>query len=263
MRVRIVLASMISFSVIAADTSSAQNSGDQYRKDEATGLVYQKIKRTIDRPVQETRMVQRQQTTYTPRTVTETRPTARTTYYPAVQTVLEPYIANRWNPFARPSLGYRFRGVTTWQAQTDVVNQTTQRTEYVADTRTFDVPETVNRIVREQREDWEPVASLGRPAPASPQQQALASRLQPLDSGDRMVPLGNTSVASRTIAAPRIAANAIGHRMASDPPRRSAGHSGQPATNLTLPQRRGYGQALPPATAPFGVAAFPVPTIMR
>jgi len=234
--------------------SQAPVTGNGYSVDPETGIAYAPVHKTIQKPVQETRMVQRQETTYTPRTVTETRPTTRTTYYPTTRTILEPYIANRWNPFTRPSVAYRFVPQTHWQAQTDVVNQTSTRTEYVAETTTRQVPETVNKIVREERVELEPLGYVGAAPAVAPGQAELAERLRPLGSGERIVPFssGGTAVANRTTTAPRIASTTVG---GFGSPSRSYAQGGHQATELR-PQT-GYGQALPPAAGGTGVATLP------
>lgn len=247
-------ASVVFASVTGASIATAQAPAGGVMKDPVTGQAVVPVRRTIARPVQETRMVTRQQSTFTPRVVSETRPTTRTTFYPTTQTTVQPYVANRWNPFARPSIAYRFVPQTVWKSQTDVVDQTTLKTEYVAETKTFQVPETVTKMKQEEQLTYQPVGvvkpiTAGQPA-VDPAQAALAARLRPLGSNERVVPYGsqqgsayaNSAVASlpRTTSVPRIASSSIAGnriatrgRMQSDPPARSPGQSGQRATDLT------------------------------
>lgn len=260
MQARIFSALLISAGCVTG--VSAQNTGSQIGIDDRTGVAYQRVERTVTKPVQETQMVTRQETRYTPRVVTETRPATRTTYFPSTQTVLEPYVANRWNPFVRPSLAYRFVPKTEWRAQTDVVHQTTTRTEYVAETTTRQVPQLVTRMKTERQITHEPVGRLQADPSTqgpmmSPADTELAKRLRPLGSHERVATFASRSNLPRTTTAPRIATSSVmttplgtptriatRGQMPSDPPRRGAAQSGQPATDLTR-QSRSYSSPLP------------------
>ncbi|MEM9643472.1 MAG: hypothetical protein AAF989_00650 [Planctomycetota bacterium] len=251
---------------LTASAQSANGAGMQV--DPQTGTAYVAVRETVATPVVETRMVDRRQTTYTPRTVTETRPTTRTTFYPKTQTVLEPYVANAWNPFVRNSIAYRFVPRTHWQAQTDVVQQTTTRTEYVAETKTTKVPETVHRIEQRERIRHEPVGTVRSVQPSvSPDQAALAARLRPIGSDQRVVPLGQSpAVAARTTSSPRIASTSVAgtSRFAGNQTYSSLpyGQGGERATEL-VPRSNVYGQPLPPATSGLNVAGLPPLPIFR
>ncbi|MEM8666430.1 MAG: hypothetical protein AAGG48_02870 [Planctomycetota bacterium] len=208
---------------------TALGQGGYYTNDE-TGIVYQRVTQTIDRPVVETQIEQRQQTVYRPQTVTETTPQTRTIYTPVMEYHWEPRVHGRWNPFQRPTVVYHHVPRTHWEANSEVVQRTSTRTEWVAENRTIDVPRRVMRMEREQKVAYRPVGQVSPTNRALSNQDAIASRLRPLDAGTSFSPLGSTRVAARTVSAPRIAST-VG-QMQSDPPRRSVSQGGMRATTL-------------------------------
>jgi hypothetical protein len=240
--------------------ADAQQAG-RFQTDPSTGIVYQPRTTTIERPVVETKMEQREQTIYRPQTVTETRPENRTTYSPVVEYKWEPRLHGRWNPFQRPTIKYHHVGRSRWEARNEVVNRTNTRTEYVAEKRTVEVPTRVVRMQREQKTDY---VAVGRVAPkqnAPAVNTAIASRLRPLNSNESVAPIHSTPqiASTQSFAAPRIAASTVG-RMTSDPPRRAMGQSGLRATTLAPGVR---GQVLPSSSGGIGVAGLPSLPIFR
>ena len=141
MHVRIyskVVRPAIQFAVVAAATSifctsAAAQSNPGLMTDPSTGIVYQTVTRTVERPVVETRIDSRQQTVYRPQTVTENRPETRTYYTPIVEYKWQPKVHGRWNPFRRPTVAYHHVPTTHWERRDDVVNRTVTRTEWVAE----------------------------------------------------------------------------------------------------------------------------------
>jgi len=240
-------------------TVNAQSSAGYYT-DPDTGIVYQKVTKTIDRPVVETKVEQREQTVYRPQTVTETRPENRTIYSPVVEYRWEPRLHGRWNPFRQPTVQYHHVGRTRWEARNEVVQRSNTRTDWVAEKRTVDVPQRIVRMQREQKVDYEPV---GRVAPkqASPPgaTNGIAQRLRPLNSNETVAPLRQSGpvIASRPLGPPRVAASTVG-RMTSDPPRRSLNQGGLPATTLAPVAPGVHGQPLPPATSGIAAPALPI-----
>ena len=109
-------------SLVTSAVASAQApSGNGLYTDPETGLVYRQVKRTIDRPVTQTRMEKQTQTVLRPETVTESRPSTRTVYTPIVEHSWEPRIHNRWNPFQRPTVAYHHVPRTRWEARSETV----------------------------------------------------------------------------------------------------------------------------------------------
>lgn len=236
-----------------------------YVTDPATGIVYQKVTKTVERPVVETKTETRDQTIYRPQTVTETKPESRTVYTPVVEYEWQPRVHGRWNPFQRPTVQYHHVPNTRWEARNEIVERTNTRTEWVAEKRSIEVPQRIVRMQREQRVDLEPV---GRVAPSSQQaspagvDSAIASRLRPLDSNTRIEPLNQSRIATSSTLAPRVAASTLG-RMTSDPPRRSPGQGGMRATDLYRSAPAVRGQALPPVSGGVGVANLPSMNFLR
>lgn len=235
-------------------------SGSRYQTDPQTGIVYEPRTTTVDRPVVETKMEKREQTIYRPQTVTETRPENRTTYSPVVEYKWEPRLHGRWNPFTRPTIQYHHVGETKWEARNEVVQRVNTRTDWVAEKRTVEVPTQTVRIEREQQTDLVAVGRVAPAQPAAPVNNAIASRLRPLNSNETVAPISQPMIAG-TYAAPRVAASTVG-RMTSDPPRRSIGQGGLRANTLGVaPGVRG--QALPPNTSGIGIANLPSLPILR
>lgn len=148
-----------------------QNAG--FFTDPATGIVYRKVTRTIDKPVVETKVTQRQQTIYKPKTVTETRPTTRRMYIPVTENRWVPQVEGRWNPFVQPRVAYKQVPETRWQIKDEVIAETKTQVKWEPETQTVSVPQQTMKMTREQVVDFEPI---GRVAPQPTQPQVVASR---------------------------------------------------------------------------------------
>ena len=206
--------------------------GGDYMTDPETGIVYRKVTRTVETPVTSTQMQQRTQTVYTPKTVTETRPTTRTVYTPIIENRWEPRVHGRWNPFVAPTVAYHAVPQTHWTSRQETVQQTETKTQWVAEKRTIEVPTQTVSVQRKQEVNYEAVGRVADPAAAV--QNAIAARLRPLRSDERIEPTAIASapvVTGRSYVAPRIAASTVG-RMTSDPPRRTLSQGGLRAKEL-------------------------------
>ncbi|MEM6981072.1 MAG: hypothetical protein AAF539_15535 [Planctomycetota bacterium] len=242
---------------LSAPVADAEDAASFYT-DPATGIVYRKVFRTVERPVVETKMTRQEQTVYTPETVTRAKPEIRRTYQPVTQFSWQPRIEGRWNPFRQPRVAYHHVPETRWQARDEIVTRNEVRTQWKAEKRFADVPETTTRISRQEVVDFEPV---GRVAPApvpgttlgtsslaavqpnlSPE---IASRLRPLSSGEVVQP-GSAGYASTQTLATR-------QRIRSDL------ESGMRPTDL-VPRSGGY---VAPPTVATGVAGLPVMSLWR
>ncbi len=255
---RSVNVAAITASVVLVQDAAAQNTG-QY-VDESTGIVYRQVTRTIEKPVVETKIEQREQTVYRPQTITETKPEARTVYTPVVEYQWQPRLEGRWNPFRQPTVAYQHVPTTRWEARNEIVNRTSARTQWVAETRTVDVPQQLVRMEREQKVEYEAVAKVAAQPTIDAASAQIASRLRPLAANTPIQPLAPT-IPSSAYSSPRIASSSVG-RMTSDPPRRSLSQSGMRSNDLIPSSPAGHGQALPP-TASTGVAGLPLPTFLR
>lgn len=181
----------IATSLLCSNASGQGSSG--YYTDPDTGIIYRKVIRTVERPVVETKVEQRQQTIYRPQTVTETTPQPRTVFSPVVEYCWEPRLHGRWNPFQKPTWAYHHVARTHWERRDEMVEQTNTRTEWVAENRTIEVPKQVVRMEREETTDYQVVGRVpNRQANPSGVSTAIASRLRPIDPGA----LGSTRIAS-------------------------------------------------------------------
>jgi len=223
-----------------------------YYTDPATGIVYRKVHRTIERPTVETQIQPQESTVYRPETVVEVRPETRTVYRPVVSYGWEPVVRNRWNPFAQPTLQYEHTPRTHWEARSETVEHRQTRTNWVAEHRRVDVPQQVVKIQREEKVDYEPIGRVA-PSQATPPNSAdaaLAARLRPLNSGAAVAPLPAGGYSSGPALASSFGEAA----------RRSSDQVGLRATDL---QSSGYSSTLPLPPAPIGVARTPLMPLWR
>jgi hypothetical protein len=250
-----MVAAAFSATAIITTTVHAQSG---LQTDPATGIVYQSQTTTVERPVVETKLEQREQTVYRPQTVTETRPQHRTVYTPIVEYNWEPRMHGRWNPFTQPTIHYHHVGRTKWEARNERIDHVATRTEWVAEKRTVEVPTQVVRIQREQKTDYVPVGRV-QPSGTPAGGDSIAARLRPLNSNETVSPISPAPqyASNGYYNSPQIAAGTVG-RMTSDPPQRSVSQSGMPASNLSPGV---YGQPLPPASN--GIATLPSLPIFR
>ena len=266
-----------------------------YYTDPATGTVYRKFVRTVDRPVVETKVQKKEQTVFRPETVTESVPERATVFMPVTEHAWQPVLHGRWNPFRQPSVTYHHVPVTSWKQQQSTTTRTQTRTNWVAEKRMVDVPQRIVSMKREEKVDYEAVGRIAPPAQATPPSIStqIASRLRPLNANESIQPTGQSRIASSGWA-PRGTAVAnngtlysgygtsfgntaygagsnfpsTGSRVASslgqltsDPPRRNFNQGGLRATELY--PRSQYGQALPPVSSGTGIANLPGMRLFR
>ena len=255
---------VVIFIGLAASTARAQTAGSGYFTDPTTGLVYQQIQKTVQQPRVETKMETQEQTVYRPETVKETYPETKTMLTPVTKYQWQAYLEGRWNIFRQPTVAYRQVPYTEWQAQTQTINRTATRTNYVPEKRTVQVPHRIVKMENKQVTEFEVVGRVAPKASPTAASTAIASRLRPLASNESVQPLGagQTMIARAPGAittlpsVPRIASTTVG-RLTSDPPRRSVGQGGMRANELYYHSPSGYGQALPPTTGGVGIANLP------
>ena len=194
------------FTILVTDAHAQSG----YFTDPETGIVYQKVTRTIEKPVIETKVEHRHETVYRPQTVTETRPHSRTIFTPIVEYKWKPEMHGRWNPFRPPSVKYKQVPQTTWEAREEVVQRTNTRTEWIVEKRTIEVPQQLVRMTREQSVDYQPVGRLSPSSQSPGISNNIASRLQPLENGATFRSFDSTTLAQTTFGPPRIAASTVG-----------------------------------------------------
>lgn len=192
---------------LSREATADQNAG--FFTDPATGIVYRKVTRTIDKPIVETKVTQRQQTIYKPKTITETRPTTRRMYIPVTENRWVPRVEGRWNPFVQPRVAYKNVPQTRWQVKDEVIAETKTQVKWEPETQTVSVPQQSLRMTREQVVDFEPI---GRVAPQSASPQAVASksnlspeiaaRLRPMNPGTSVNPTVSAGVRASNNTSP-------------------------------------------------------------
>jgi hypothetical protein len=280
-KLAVILVLMLSQNVLA-------QSG--YYTDDATGIVYQKVTRTIDRPVIQTKVEQQQQTVFRPQTITETSPQTNTIYTPILEYKWEPRVHGRWNPFQRSTVAYHHVPQTRWEARNQVVQRTSTRTEWVAEKRVIDVPRQFVRMERKQEIDYRPIGRVApnSVAPNSSQiasapnvsslniNQEIASRLRPLDANTRIQPFNPSSVAATATVAARslgasgtLGAPGVMSTTGTMSPtggvaqQRNATQNGLPATNLDVGVPMRSMPPMPPSNSSSGIATLPAPPVFR
>ena len=244
--------SLFFFALAISSNASAQNNAAYYT-DPATGIVYQPVTRTVERPVVETKIRTENRTVYRPETVTEIKPQSRTIFVPVVEYAWEPQIHGRWNPFRQPYVAYQHVPRMRWQARNDVIQHRSTQTQWVAETQQVNIPERIVRMERQQKTDLEPVGRVAPTQVAGNPPSSIASRLHPLQPGVRIAPLHRAP--SATVASARTTVgNTSGYASA-----RTADQEGMPAKTLY----RAQSPTLPPSSTATGIARMPTGTMFR
>ena len=220
-------------------------------------LFTSKVTKTVERPVVETKVEQREQTVFRPQTVTETTPAVANRLHSGSRVQvgteshrpLEPISStDRCLPSCPPSpLGSSQRGGST---------QPTHAPSGSQEKRTIDVPQRIVRMQREQKVDYEVVGRVSPQQGESTRASRARSRrvFAPWTPTHRSNPLGQTDrYAGSTFTPGRVSASTVG-RLTSDPPRRTAGQGGMRAQELSPVASGLRGQALPPVSNGVGVA---------
>lgn len=238
---------------ILDSSAIAQDGGSGFYTDPATGIVYRRNVRTVERPVTETVMTKQEQTVYTPETVVSSTPEVRRTLTPVVEYRWQPKMEGRWNPFREPRVAYHHVPEMRWQARDEVVNKTDTYVQWKAEKKITEVPQRLTRIAREQKVDFEPV---GRVAPqtavasTSNIDPQIAARLRPMSAGENVTPMRSTAVYP---GAPMVATG-TGDTL------RSSLNTGMRPTDL-VPNTSGVYGTPPGSTT--GVAGLPIMSIWR
>ena len=105
---------------------------------------------TVNRPVTETHLEQRESVVYRPRVTTELRDTPQTTPLVVTEYHWTPVYRRSWNVFAPPYLTYEWLPQTHVETRTDIVKTACTRSEYVPEKVTQQVPVTTQSYVPEK-----------------------------------------------------------------------------------------------------------------
>lgn len=120
-------------------------------RDPTTGRLFQQelVTRTVPTTQWEVRPVPT--TVYEPKQVVKTVPKQQVTYTPSTQYVMQPRLKGWWNPLKQPVQAYEFVPVTSWQPQTQIVQQPVTTTQWVARQHIVYVPQAVQRNQTQQQ----------------------------------------------------------------------------------------------------------------
>jgi hypothetical protein len=144
-RLQVVVVSVL---VFACGIGAAM--AEEVRYFEQNGVTYRETRRTVRRPVTETRIECQNRTVYCPRLQTEVRQTVRTCLIPVTEYQWQAYWQPSWNPFQPPYLAQRLVPLTYWQARTEAVRTPILRQELVPRTVAVAVPVTSRRTIEQQ-----------------------------------------------------------------------------------------------------------------
>lgn len=130
--------------------SAVSATADEVRYFEQDGITYRETRRTVRRPVTESRYETREETVYREHLTTDSVESYRTRHLPVTEYRLEAYWAGRWNPFRRPYLAYEYVPRTHWEPRTEVVRTPVSRRELVPERRVVQVPVTTTKMAEEE-----------------------------------------------------------------------------------------------------------------
>lgn len=156
-------------------------------RDPTTGRLFQQelVTRTVATTEWEVRPVPT--TVYEPKQVVTTVPRQQVTYTPATEYVMQPRVKGWWNPLQQPVQAYEFVPVTSWQPQTQTVQQPVTTTQWVAKQQMVYLPQPVQRNQTQQqivsREIPQPSGGYppgGLPAPTRPPATMMAAQQNPM-----------------------------------------------------------------------------------
>jgi hypothetical protein len=124
---------------------------DAIQTDPQTGIQYRVTGRQVyKKPVSDTHVEERPYTVYTEHVSTEYQPSYRNVYSPVTEYSWEPYMANRWNPFSQPTVGYRYVPHTRWDMRTEESQIPVTHRDMVPEQRVAHVPVVTQRWVDEE-----------------------------------------------------------------------------------------------------------------
>lgn len=123
-------------------------------------------------------------TVYEPQNVVKSVPSQQTTFTPSTQYVMQPRIRGWWNPLRPPVQAYEFVPVTTWQPQTQTVQQQVATVQWVPKAQVVYVPQAVQKMQTQQQIVSRPLPQTPAISPTSPYvgppQTTLAAQPKPL-----------------------------------------------------------------------------------
>lgn len=134
----------------AATSGSGAEPRSWIVRDPVTGRLYQQelVTRSVPTTVWEVRPVTT--TVYEPQQVVSNVPSQQVTYTPTTQYVMQPRLRGWWNPLRQPVQSYEFVPVTSWQPQTQTVQNPQTTTQWVPKQQVVYAPQPVQRLQTQQ-----------------------------------------------------------------------------------------------------------------
>jgi hypothetical protein len=123
---------------------------DEVRYFELGGITYRETRRTVQRPVWETKMQQTTRTVYKEEYYTETKDVTQVYWCPVTTYRAETYWVGRWNPFVEPYLATEWIPETCWQQHTQVLKMPVTCRRLVPQTQTVQAPVNTQKYVSQE-----------------------------------------------------------------------------------------------------------------
>lgn len=120
------------------------------REYEQDGVRYRETRQVTKRPINEVQYEQQQRTVYKEKYDTKVQTNYRTVMTPVTEYRSEPYLANRWNPFATPYWTYQYVPTTRWEARREEIRTPITQRNWVPEQQTVSVPKTTQRMVQDE-----------------------------------------------------------------------------------------------------------------
>jgi hypothetical protein len=114
------------------------------------GITYRETRYTVQHPVTETVLVDQPRTVYREKVSTTLQDSVSTVQVPVTEFKNETFVANRWNPFAKPYLAQRLVPVTRMETRTQTSKVPVGTRQLVPETTTVKVPVVRTRMVNEE-----------------------------------------------------------------------------------------------------------------
>ncbi len=153
-------------------------------RDPMTGRLYQQELVNVSVPTTQWEVKPVPTTVYEPKSVVKTVPSQQTVFTPSTQYVMQPRIRGWWNPLRAPVQTYEFVPVTSWQPQTQTVQNQVATIEWTPRQQVVYVPQPVQKMQTHQQ-----IVSKELPQPTfyqpsgiypPPPQSMLAAQPRPL-----------------------------------------------------------------------------------
>jgi hypothetical protein len=123
---------------------------DEVRYFEQDGLTYKETRRVVQRPVNEIKYEQREQTVYRENLQTEVVETSRTYHHPVTEYRWVTVMKGRWNPLVQPYLTQQLIPIQSWQPREHIIRTPVQRRELIPEKRVVQVPVSTQRVAQEE-----------------------------------------------------------------------------------------------------------------